>query len=46
MHNKVDNTEVHIKHVVMITDGQLSHRLCLFVCYCVKVFNLHILLLD
>jgi len=46
MHSKVGNTEDDIKHVVMITDGQLLHRVCLFVWYCVKVFNLYILLLD
>jgi len=46
MHSKEDNTEVDIKHVVMITVGQLLRRVCLFVCYCIEVFNLYILLLD
>lgn len=38
MHSKEDNTEVDMKHVVMITVGQLLHRVCLFVCYCIKGF--------
>ena len=46
MHSKEDNTEVNIKDVVMITVGQLLRRVCLFVCYCIEVFNLYILLLD
>lgn len=46
MHSKEDNTEVDIKHVVMMTDGQLLYRVCLFVYYWINVFNLYILLLD
>lgn len=38
MHSKEDNTEVDIKHVVMITVGQLLRRVCLFVCYCIDGF--------
>jgi hypothetical protein len=46
MHNKEDNTEIDIKHVVMMTDGQLLYRVCLFVCYWINIFNIYILLLD
>jgi len=38
MHSKEDNTEVDVKHVVMITAGQLLLRVCLFVCYCINGF--------
>jgi len=38
MHSKEDNTEVDMKHVVMITVGQLLHRVCLFVCYYINGF--------
>lgn len=38
MHSKEDNTEVVIKHVVMITVGQLLCRVCLFVCNCINGF--------
>jgi len=38
MHSKEDNTEVDIKHVVMVTVGQLLRRVCLFVCCCINGF--------
>jgi len=38
MHSKEDNTEVDIKHVVMVTVGQLLHGVCLFVCHYINGF--------
>jgi hypothetical protein len=38
MHSKEDNTKVDIKQVVMVTDGLLVHRVCLYVCCCINGF--------